>query len=104
MNSNVSAACQARLGRCRLWGELSAAGGPAIAAAYSFEGIERLVDVGGGHGQLLTTILARNPNLQGVLFWSRSRSYGQVPGSGMHGSPHAWYVLPASDSVWVNAS
>ncbi|WP_245459353.1 MULTISPECIES: methyltransferase [unclassified Mesorhizobium] len=28
----------------------------------------RVVDVGGGHGQLLSAILARNPHLSGVLF------------------------------------
>ena len=27
-----------------------------------------IVDVGGGHGQLLSAILARNPHLSGVLF------------------------------------
>jgi len=36
--------------------------------AYDFAGIERLVDVGGGHGRLLGGILARHPEMQGVLF------------------------------------
>ena len=40
----------------------------AIAEAYDFGPFTRLVDVGGGHGQLLSAILARNPHLQGVLF------------------------------------
>ena len=31
-------------------------------------GRSRVIDVGGGHGQLLSAILARNPHLSGVLF------------------------------------
>jgi len=41
---------------------------PSILAAYVFSGFERLVDIGGGHGALLTAILAANPSLTGVLF------------------------------------
>jgi hypothetical protein len=41
---------------------------PAIAAAYKFSGIQTLVDVGGGNGSLLATILKANPKLRGVLF------------------------------------
>lgn len=41
---------------------------PAVAAAYKFSGIRTLVDVAGGHGSLLTTILKANPRLQGILF------------------------------------
>jgi hypothetical protein len=40
----------------------------AVAAAYDFGGIGTLVDVGGGHGLLLSTILDANPDLNGVLF------------------------------------
>src|SRR5581483_2436092 len=40
----------------------------AVAAAYDFSGIGTLVDVGGGHGLLLATILEANPSLRGVLF------------------------------------
>jgi len=39
----------------------------AVAEAYDFAGISTLVDVGGGHGNLLTTILARFPRLNGIL-------------------------------------
>lgn len=42
--------------------------GKAITAAYDFSGIERLADVGGGHGALLAAILQRYPDMQGVLF------------------------------------
>jgi hypothetical protein len=41
---------------------------PAIAAAYKFSGIQTLVDVGGGNGSLVATILKANPKLKGVLF------------------------------------
>jgi hypothetical protein len=41
---------------------------PAVAAAYSFDGIHSLVDVAGGHGLLLATILERNPGMQGTLY------------------------------------
>jgi hypothetical protein len=43
-----------------------------VAAAWDFEAIGRLVDVGGGHGVLLGTILAAVPRLQGVLFDQRT--------------------------------
>jgi hypothetical protein len=41
---------------------------PAVADAYSFEGVGSVVDVAGGHGLLLATILSRNPKLKGTLF------------------------------------
>lgn len=41
---------------------------PAVAAAYDFSGVGTIVDVGGGTGNLLTTILAANPNARGVLY------------------------------------
>lgn len=40
----------------------------AIAEAYDFGAFSRVVDVGGGHGQLLSAILARHAHLSGVLF------------------------------------
>jgi hypothetical protein len=42
--------------------------GKAVTDAYDFGGIERLADVGGGHGALLASILRRYPGMQGVLF------------------------------------
>jgi hypothetical protein len=41
---------------------------PTILEAYDFSRFERLVDVGGGHGALLSAILAANPSLTGVLY------------------------------------
>jgi hypothetical protein len=46
----------------------TAQSGGAIARAYDFSGIRCLVDVGGGHGLLLATILQAYPVLRGVLF------------------------------------
>ena len=40
----------------------------AVAAAYDFSGVSTIVDVGGGTGNLLTTILAKYPQPRGVLF------------------------------------
>jgi hypothetical protein len=48
--------------------ELSMIDGPAVAEAYNFEGIRSIVDVGGGHGLLLATILEKNPHLKGTLY------------------------------------
>lgn len=40
----------------------------AVAEAYDFGSHAQVVDVGGGHGQLLSAILARHPNVNGILF------------------------------------
>jgi cyclopropane fatty-acyl-phospholipid synthase-like methyltransferase len=40
----------------------------ALLEAYDFSGIQKLADVGGGHGILLVSILRRYPAMQGVLF------------------------------------
>jgi O-methyltransferase domain/Dimerisation domain len=47
---------------------LSTIDGPAVTDAYAFDGIRSIVDVGGGHGFLLATILARNPQMRGTLY------------------------------------
>ncbi|MFI5127982.1 MAG: methyltransferase [Candidatus Acidiferrales bacterium] len=47
---------------------ISAGDSPAVVDAYSFEGIHSIVDVGGGHGLLLATIMARNPQMKGTLY------------------------------------
>lgn len=39
-----------------------------ISDAYDFIEIELLVDVGGGHGKLMQSILGRYPRLRGVVF------------------------------------
>ncbi len=47
---------------------LSQGANEAVAEAYDFEPFARVVDVGGGHGQLLSEILKRHPHISGVLF------------------------------------
>jgi cyclopropane fatty-acyl-phospholipid synthase-like methyltransferase len=39
-----------------------------ILEAYDFSGISTLVDIGGGQGSLLTTILQKYPTMNGILF------------------------------------
>ena len=40
----------------------------AVAEAYDFANVAVLADLGGSSGNLLTTILARNPKLRGILY------------------------------------
>jgi hypothetical protein len=47
---------------------LSAGAVVAVVAAYDFSGISKLVDVGGGHGLLLASILSKYPDIRGVLY------------------------------------
>jgi len=48
--------------------DLSMIDGPAVAEAYSFGEIQSIVDVAGGHGLLLATILERNVHMKGTLY------------------------------------
>ena len=50
----------------------SAAACGAVNAAYDFSGINKLVDVGGGHGLLLTSIMEKYPQMSGVLYDAQS--------------------------------
>jgi O-methyltransferase len=45
----------------------SAAIVPAVLEAYDFSDIDLLVDVAGGHGQVLTSILRKYPKMRGIL-------------------------------------
>src|SRR5262245_5341394 len=45
----------------------SAAIVPAVLEAYDFSGIGTLVDVAGGHGQVLTSIVRKYPAMRGIL-------------------------------------
>ena len=47
---------------------LSAGVGPAVLHAYDFTGIDVLVDVAGGHGMILASILREYPKMRGILF------------------------------------
>ncbi len=47
---------------------MTAQANEALHAAYDFAGIKTIMDVGGGHGGLITGILRRNPEMSGILF------------------------------------
>ena len=47
---------------------VTAATNEAITSLYDFSRFKKLVDVGGGHGGLITSILKSNPQLKGILF------------------------------------
>src|SRR5215207_1269111 len=47
---------------------MSHAAAEAVVEAYDFSGVEKVVDVAGGHGRLLTGILRSSPKTRGVLF------------------------------------
>lgn len=42
--------------------------GTAIIKNYDFDGVRQVIDVGGGHGEVLATILHAYPHLRGTLF------------------------------------
>jgi SAM-dependent methyltransferase len=49
-----------------------------VARHYDFTGLQRIVDVGGGNGELLATVLQANPQARGVLFdMAHAREAGQ---------------------------
>jgi hypothetical protein len=51
----------------RMMTEWTASVAPTVAVAYDFSTTPTLVDVGGGHGQMLASILRAYPTLRGVL-------------------------------------
>jgi ubiquinone/menaquinone biosynthesis C-methylase UbiE len=46
---------------------ISTAASAAVVNSYDFTGIDKLVDVGGGHGALLCSILEKYPQMHGIL-------------------------------------
>jgi O-methyltransferase domain/Dimerisation domain len=52
---------------------------PAVLKAYDFSGIGTLVDVAGGHGHVLTSVLREYPQMRGVLFDLEHVIAGSVP-------------------------
>ena len=52
---------------------------PAALEAYDFSGIGLLVDVAGGHGQVLASILQKYPGMRGVLFDLEHVIAGAIP-------------------------
>jgi hypothetical protein len=47
---------------------VTAAANEEILTKYDFSGFEKVVDIGGGHGGLITSILKKNSHVRGVLF------------------------------------
>jgi DNA-binding transcriptional ArsR family regulator len=47
---------------------VTAAANEAILSLYDFSQFKTVVDIGGGHGGLITSILQKNPHLKGILF------------------------------------
>jgi len=58
---------------------MTAATNEAITSRYDFSGFDTIVDVGGGHGGLITGILKTNPELKGVLFDAEEVIQGARP-------------------------
>lgn len=58
---------------------VTAAANEAITSLYDFSQFGTIVDVGGGHGGLITSILKQNPQLKGVLFDSPQVIEGARP-------------------------
>lgn len=50
----------------------------AVAEAYDFSGVSTVVDVGGGQGLLLETVLTRHPHLTGTVF-DQEHAVAQAP-------------------------
>jgi hypothetical protein len=48
--------------------EMTTAAAKSIVEAYDFSGIATMVDVGGGHGAFLASILVTRPDMRGILF------------------------------------
>ena len=57
----------------------------AVANAYDFTAVRRLVDVGGGNGTLLAVILQHHPHLEGVLFDRPAAIAHLAPALAAHG-------------------
>jgi hypothetical protein len=47
---------------------VTAAANESIMSLYDFSGFKKVIDVGGGHGGLITSVLKKNPHVKGVLF------------------------------------
>ncbi|QEL17119.1 acetylserotonin O-methyltransferase [Limnoglobus roseus] len=79
---------------------------PAVAASYDFSPFGTIVDVGGGHGHLLCTILARRHSPRGVVFDAPHVAAGAGPAiaaAGLSGRCRAeggdfFAAVPAGDA------
>src|ERR1051326_3273846 len=65
---------------------MTAQANEALHAAYDFAGSKKIMDVGGGHGGLIKSILQKNPGMTGILFDSQQVIEGaqsNIEGSGI---------------------
>jgi hypothetical protein len=69
---------------------------PVVAASYPFAEIQRVCDVAGGRGMLLSAILAQHPHLKGVLFDRAPVLEGAPPVLGEHGVRDRVELAPGS--------
>lgn len=69
---------------------------PAIAAAYPFGEVNRVCDVGGGVGIVLSAVLKRHPHIQGVLFDSHSMLHEAGKHLAQRGVAHRVELVPGS--------
>jgi SAM-dependent methyltransferase len=74
---------------------------PLVASAYPFGEVQRLCDVGGGRGALLSEIVLRHPHLQAVLYDSAGVLASAAPLLAERGVSERIELLPGSffDSV-----
>ncbi|AIO70354.1 methyltransferase [Burkholderia oklahomensis] len=76
---------------------------PAVARAYDFSGARTIVDVGGGHGFLLATLLIANPDAKGVLFELPHACDGARQLFAKHGLTDRVDVMPGDASKAIEA-
>ncbi|MET1058616.1 MAG: methyltransferase [Nocardioides sp.] len=68
----------------------------AVATAYDFGGLSTVVDVGGGHGILLATILSRHPHLTGTVFDLEQAVTDHPPAAAAAALASRWTVATGS--------
>jgi hypothetical protein len=81
----------------------------AVVDAYDFSEIGTLVDIAGGHGSLLTAILAANPSMRGVLFdqphvidGAREALAGDNTGERVEFAPGDFFVsVPSGSDAYI---
>jgi len=92
-----------------MFGELRASDHAAIAKAYDWNSVKRVVDVGGGNGSLLATILAAHTHLQGTVFDQPEVVSAAAEYLAAKGVSHRCEILagsffdsiPAQGDVWI---
>lgn len=72
---------------------LSAGAVAAVVSAYDFSRINKLVDVGGGHGLLLASILSKYPKMKGVLYDEPKVITGAGEVFAAHGVADRWEAV-----------